>query len=133
MREMRKFFNVTGACFPEDHYMVNLDKRLSEIKEMVDRGDYFVINRGRQYGKTTTLFALAEYLKKNYVVAPLDFQQMSSTLFATEQSFVTAFVRFFSKVLVEANEVKFLDENTFKNFSGDNPPLDLAVLFERLS
>src|SRR5574344_1859309 len=95
MREMRKFFNVTGACFPEDHYMVNLDKRLSEIKGMVDRGNYFVINRGRQYGKSTTLFALAEYLRKDYVVAHLDFQQMPFELYETGKTFSIAFADIF--------------------------------------
>ncbi len=34
----------------------------------MDRGKYFVINRGRQYGKTTTLMVLAEYLKDDYML-----------------------------------------------------------------
>lgn len=40
--------------------MVNIEDRLNEIKEMTDKGNYFVINRARQYGKTTTLRALAD-------------------------------------------------------------------------
>lgn len=55
---MEKRFNTTGACFPEQHYMVDITERLAAIKKMIDCGDYFVINRGRQYGKTTTLNAL---------------------------------------------------------------------------
>lgn len=55
---MAKSFNVTGACNPELHYMVNIDDRLQIIKRMIDRGNYFTINRARQYGKTTTLGAL---------------------------------------------------------------------------
>ena len=55
---MEKHFNTTGACFPEQHYMVDITERLAAIKKMIDCGDYFVINRGRQYGKTTTLNAL---------------------------------------------------------------------------
>ena len=35
---------------------------------MVERGDYFCINRGRQYGKTTTLSALRDYLMDEYIV-----------------------------------------------------------------
>lgn len=43
--------------------MLRLDGRLRQMKERyVDRGSYFVINRGRQYGKTTILRALAEYI-----------------------------------------------------------------------
>ena len=44
---MERIFNITGSCNPQQHYMVNLDSRLAEIKKMIDRGDYFTINRGR--------------------------------------------------------------------------------------
>ena len=42
---MKKYFNITGPCNRERHYMVNIDKRLQETKALVDNGDYFVINR----------------------------------------------------------------------------------------
>ena len=53
-----KRFNVTGTCYPEDHYMVDISEQLEIIAQMVERGDYFCINAGRQYGKTTTLYQL---------------------------------------------------------------------------
>ena len=55
---MNRYFNITGSCNPKEHYMVNLDSRLAQIKKMVDAGQYFAINKGRQYGKTTILKAL---------------------------------------------------------------------------
>lgn len=58
-------FNTTGICSPEKHYMVNLDHRLAEVKILVDDGKYFTINRTRQFGKTTTLQALGDYLNKD--------------------------------------------------------------------
>ena len=58
---MGRFFNVNGDCKLGLHYMVDIRAKLDEIKEMVDRGDYFTINRARQYGKTTTLRALGRY------------------------------------------------------------------------
>ena len=64
---MRKHFNTEGCCYPDEHYMVNLDSRLKKIKEMVDAGKYFTINRGRQYGKTTVLNSLEEYLSKDCI------------------------------------------------------------------
>ncbi len=88
---MAKIFNVNGACRPGQHYMVNLEPKLREIKAMVDAGEYFVINRARQYGKTTTLYALADYLKKDYDVVSLDFQMMGALSFKSEQAFVAAF------------------------------------------
>ena len=39
-----KQFNTTGVCVPKKHYMVNLDSRVAQIKEMVDEGKYFTIN-----------------------------------------------------------------------------------------
>ena len=53
-----KKFNTTGACFPDRHYMVQLGGRLAQMKQLVDDENYFVINRARQYGKTTLLKAL---------------------------------------------------------------------------
>ncbi|MCD7955410.1 MAG: ATP-binding protein [Lachnospiraceae bacterium] len=88
---MAKVFNVNGACRPDVHYMVDLESRLESIKEMVDSGEYFVINRGRQYGKTTILKALADFLEKDYTVLSMDFQTFGSLSFEKEESFVIAF------------------------------------------
>ena len=79
---MSKYFNITGSCIPEQHYMVNIHERLEKIRDMIDRGDYFVINRGRQYGKTTTLNALETFLIPKYLVINLDFQLISNTDFS---------------------------------------------------
>lgn len=63
---MKKRFNVTGLCYPNENYMVNIEGRLKEIKVLVAEGRYFVMNRARQYGKTTTLWALQHYLQPEY-------------------------------------------------------------------
>ncbi|MCD7883387.1 MAG: AAA-like domain-containing protein [Lachnospiraceae bacterium] len=90
---MGKIFNTEGYCDPGLHYMVDLSGRLAEIKTMVDAGKYFAINRGRQYGKTTILYALAEYLREEYLVISLDFQGLSQADFETEERFAAAFSR----------------------------------------
>lgn len=90
---MRRYFNTEGRCRPDIHYMVRLDDRLVQIRrQYVDRGKYFAINRGRQYGKTTTLKALAEYLKDDYMVLSIDFQGISSASFENENKFVEALI-----------------------------------------
>ena len=92
---MARYFNTEGNCNPNEHYMVQLDNRLAQIKELfVDRGKYFVINRGRQYGKTTTLMAMEEYLKDSYTVIAMDFQLMSTANFANEQAYIYAFIEY---------------------------------------
>lgn len=92
---MKRYFNVTGACDAHFHYMVDLRGRLAEIKKLVDAGEYFTINRARQYGKTTTLNALAEYLQDEYIVVLLDFQKMSGNDFENEETFANSFAEAF--------------------------------------
>lgn len=58
--------------------MADIQDQLRKIKKLVDTGAYFTINKPRQYGKTTTLKALAEYLKQDYVVISLDFQKIGN-------------------------------------------------------
>ncbi len=122
---MKRRFNITGSCNRQRHYMVNLDDRLKKIKEnYVDEGSYFVINRGRQYGKTTTLRALAEYLKGDYIVLSMDFQMMSTANFADEQTFVISFIEYFDELISSEKEsmevqavncMKNQGEKTIKN------------------
>ena len=88
---MNRTFNTDGYCDPEINYMVDLSDRLARIKAMVDSEKYFTINRARQYGKTTILTALADYLKNDYEVVSLDFQTLSTLSFESEESFVASF------------------------------------------
>ncbi|MDE7478438.1 MAG: ATP-binding protein, partial [Lachnospiraceae bacterium] len=104
---MVKYFNTEGSCKPEEHYMVRLDDRLARIKSMlVDRNKYFVINRGRQYGKTTILRALEDYLKEDYNVVSLDFQQLGTEEYADALTFTHAF----TEVLIETLELNGLSD-----------------------
>jgi len=50
-----KSFHITGTCIPEENYMADTSQKLEQIMHMVTRGEYFVINKFRQYGKTTML------------------------------------------------------------------------------
>ena len=96
---MGKVFNITADCKPELHYMVNIDSRLKKIKELIDKGEYFAINRARQYGKTTTLRGLSRFLQKEYLVADMDFQTFGDAKFKNENVFSMAFARVFIRVL----------------------------------
>lgn len=88
---MGRIFNVSADCKPELHYMADISEKLRQIKAMVDEGQYFTINRARQYGKTTTLNALERILEDDYVVIHLDFQLLGNADFETEPAFVAAF------------------------------------------
>ena len=96
---MRKRFNVTGLCVPRKHYMVNLEGRLAQAKEMVEEGAYFTIHRARQYGKTTLLYALEEYLKTDYLMVSIDFQKLDAMKFDNANSFALSFADCFLREL----------------------------------
>lgn len=74
---MAKYFNTEGPCYPDEHYMVNLDTRIQRIEALIERKKYFTINRGRQYGKTTTLNLLSEKLREHYSVFFISFEGLS--------------------------------------------------------
>ena len=72
---MPKRFCVTGTCIPEKNYMVDISGRVDQIvKEYIEHGQYFTINRARQYGKTTTLYLLERRLREEYLVLSLSFE-----------------------------------------------------------
>lgn len=135
MGRLQKYFNITGLCYPEKHYMVDLTERLGKIKKLVDRGEYFVINRARQYGKTTTLKGLERYLQSEYMVLPLSFQKISSAKFETEFIFSAAFAEMLVRVIrrkgidrVDRQIIKELEEAGEKQ-----EEFDLMRLFHILS
>lgn len=96
---MRKEFNITGSCNPERHYMVNSEKRFRAIEKLIDAGEYFTINRARQYGKTTTLLVIWRCLSKRYIVLPLSFEGLGNSVFMSEEAFVSTFTRMVARHL----------------------------------
>ena len=129
-------FNTTGGCNPSDHYMVDISERLKEIKALVDEGKYFCINRARQYGKTTTIQALTEYLKDAYTVIALDFQDIGSSVYDNEGTFTQGLAR----LLIYAKELsdtqipdKYVDElkRIIRTRSDDLKMDELFFLFRR--
>lgn len=102
---MVKRFNTTGICYPEEHYMVDITSRLDETAKLVDRGEYFVINRARQYGKTTTLHLLADRLKEHYSVLSISFEGMSDEVYRMEQLFVQRICGLLYNTLIGCNIV----------------------------
>jgi AAA-like domain len=91
---MSKKFNVTGKCLPDKHYMADVSAKMLETLQLIKEGEYFIINRPRQYGKTTTLYSLADSLRKlNYIVFNVSFEGVGNDTFKTEKSFSKGFVR----------------------------------------
>ena len=113
---MRRKFNVTGVCVPDMHYMVDISGKINKIKDMIENGDYFTINKPRQYGKTTTLYMLSQELKKreDYLAIKMSFEGIGDESYKSEKDFIEELFRQFRNNFILADEqrlLKLLDEN----------------------
>lgn len=89
---MPKKFNVTGLCIPEKHYMVDISQKLDTIiKDYIEEGAYFTINRARQYGKTTTLHMLKKRLAEQYIVLDISFEA-ADELFVSQYTLISGLI-----------------------------------------
>lgn len=135
---MSKIFNVNAVCRPEIHYMADITGKLKSIKEMIDAGQYFTINRARQYGKTTTLKALSKYIEKDYLVISLDFQMFGDAKFKNENIFSLTFAKLFLRELKSSNicfcsELKNITDTLNIIVTVRNEDFELQELFEYIS
>lgn len=105
-----KEFNTTGTCRPHQHYMMNNSKMFHQIMRLINFGKYFTINRPRQYGKTTMLFQLMEYLDKSeeYLPVKLNFQGIDNSWHESDVAFAQMFIRHLSEDLKKryGNKIK---------------------------
>jgi len=101
-------FNVTGLCIPSKHYMADVSEKIRQIMAMVEKGQYFTINRARQYGKTTTLWLLDdELVKQGYAVAHLSFEGIGDTPFENEENFCQSLLKQIARELKRRNIKEF--------------------------
>ncbi|MGN0482453.1 MAG: AAA-like domain-containing protein [Lachnospiraceae bacterium] len=136
--DMAKVFNTAAVCVPQQHYMVNIEGRLKEIKKLVDQGKYFTIHKARQYGKTTILFALSQYLEEDYDIVSIDFQTFDNAKFEDGSVFSIAFASSFLRALKRNKPVMqgdFRDacETLEQSIRVQTPFFSLKELFEELS
>lgn len=114
---MNRKFNTTGVCIPNLHYMVDITNKLDKIKKMVYSGDYFVMNRPRQYGKTTTMYLLEQELKDQYVVLNISFEGLGDLIFEEEKNFSKTILTIF------ADSIQFI----YEEYSAKLYEMSLAI------
>lgn len=73
--------------------MVDVTERVEGIRQMIERGDYFCINRGRQYGKTTTLKAIQRMLQPECLVLSISFEGLGQSNMETDEAVARTFVK----------------------------------------
>ncbi|MCR3761295.1 AAA-like domain-containing protein [Clostridium felsineum] len=103
---MNKHFNTTGLCVPKKHFMVNITNKINEISKLILRENYFVINRPRQYGKTTILNQVKNHLKNQYVIISISFEGIGDLIFTDEKLFCTNVLDIMADALETSDEVK---------------------------
>jgi hypothetical protein len=115
---MAKKFNITGRCISRQHYIADMSKKIKATTDMVEEGLYFIINRPRQYGKTTTLFAIDQALqiRGGYLVLNISFEGTGDEMFKNEKKFVQGFLYILSQYArFGAKELKdYLDKKVSK-------------------
>ena len=116
---MRRF-NTAGTCRPNEHYMVDITERVEIIRKMIAQGDYFCINRGRQYGKTTTLEAISKQLSDEYRVFQISFEGVGDSYFEDAYTANAAFLR-----LLRQNAQWTNEEEKIKNILDEVAPRGL--------
>ena len=109
---MRKRFNITGSCNPQWHYMVDTEKRFNAVENLIDMGEYFTINRARQYGKTTMLQTIRRRLSDKYLIIKTSFEGIGDESFENIPQFVTTFCRLMVGFLRDIG----IDEQIWKVF-----------------
>ena len=95
----KRKFNITGLCFPEDNFMADISRKLNATLEMIEQGEYFIINRPRQYGKTTTMHTLENILQKtdDYLVLNISFEGIGDLIFDDERMFTSGFIKLLAR------------------------------------
>lgn len=77
--------------------MADIKDNINKISDMVHRGEYFVINKPRQYGKTTTMYMLEQDLKEEYLVFSISFEGIGDEIFRDELKFAPRFLKILSR------------------------------------
>ncbi|MGB1243305.1 MAG: AAA-like domain-containing protein [Chitinophagales bacterium] len=110
---MKKKFNTTGTCYPELHYMMDTTAKMKAVMALIEEGEYFTINRPRQYGKTTTLHFLNNILSKSkkYMPVRLNFQGIDQKWHTSSEAFAVMFINKLTQRLKfsQPNATSFLD------------------------
>lgn len=109
---MIRKFNDVGLCVPHRHYMVDISPKIEQIVRMIDLGEYFTINRPRQFGKTTVLGELANQLNgdNQYLALNISFEDIDTETYQYQERFIRAFLYI---LMIEFEAMALLEQAAF--------------------
>lgn len=107
--------------------MADNSAKLAQIIELIEAGKYFIINRPRQYGKTTILNLIADHIQKraDYIVLPLSFEGIGDLDFKSESAFCKELM-----ALILDN-LFFIDKEVFEKVTVLAQSVDRLTAFSR--
>lgn len=112
--------------------MAGMSSQLDKLMDMVIRGDYFTINRPRQYGKTTIMYLLEQRLGKDrdYLVLDMSFEGIDSPTYENHEWFITTVLD------IMCDRLEFMGENQLVASIRDNKTIfnftRLSALFTKM-
>lgn len=118
--------------------MVNINSRLAQIKKMVEQGDYFCMNCGRQYGKTTTLSLLKQKLDDEYAVFSISFEGIGAAPYESAETLAYTFLSLlndclnYGEVQQASEPMKKLIAENVQSETGAIPVLKLSRLISQI-
>jgi hypothetical protein len=117
---MNRIFNTTGTCIPTRHFVADISGKVAQVMELIARGDYFTINRPRQYGKTTLLYHLFQEMQKDrdYLALDISFEGIGTSSYESADRFIPAVLDLLSMRL------EFMDEKETSALLGKNRKID---------
>jgi len=91
---------------PNLHYMVDISGKVDKIFSLVEGSKYFTINRGRQFGKTTTIGRLRKRITDagDYICVSISFQFTTDKMFADEEGFCQGLLMRIYQSLLQTNK-----------------------------
>ena len=143
---MKRFFNVTGLCNPNDHFMVDPLRGLDEtILSLIANKYYFTIHAPRQTGKTTLLRSLSKQLNmsQKYVAVHFSLETAgfrSNTVEKANKAIIESLYSASQEQVAEYNYPPSLSGyepsiNVFKNYLTDwarNSSLPIILLIDEI-
>ena len=94
---MARQFNTAVTCDPKRHYMVDTTNKMKVFERLINNGNYFTINRARQFGKSTSLKWIYTHLNGEYLVVSLSFEDTEDSDWESPSTFYHFFCRYMVK------------------------------------
>jgi len=130
---MSRTFNTAGPCRPDKHYMLPPERRLDELRPLIDEEAFFVVHAPRQTGKTTSLQSLARSLTAEGSYAAVHASCKPAATAGDDVAFgVDALIRSIEK----AARLGLAEEQwpePVASFAGDSPAIRLELYLTRWS